>query len=181
MVNKLKIMLVVALFMIPAVAHRETLDKMKQVTNERVIEVSKKVFKLAPHLSHDRQMKVASAIDTLSIKYSIQKKVLLSIIKIESNFKSEAISKTGDYSIVQINLNIWNKEFKRLGMSKIDKVKLIESDYYAIEKMCKILTIIKNRSPRDPQWYARYHSNTPEFNQIYKLKINNVMKVLASK
>lgn len=182
MVNKLKIALVAALLVLPIVTQTDySFDAEKKVVNERIIEVKKKVSKLAPHLSEERQMKVAAAIDTMSIRYNIPKKVLLSIIKIESNFKSNAVSPTGDYSIVQINLKIWNKEFVRLGLSKIDKAKLVSSDEYAIGKMCKILNIIKSRSPRDPKWYARYHSNTPEFNATYQLKINKVMQTLASK
>jgi len=182
MVNKLKIALIAALLVLPIVTQKDhNFDAERKELNAKVIEVKKKVSKLAPHLSEERQMKVAAAIETNSRKYNIPKKVLLSIIKIESNFKSNMVSSTGDYSIVQINLKIWNKEFARLGLSKINKKMLVESDEYAIGKMCKILNIIKARSPRDPKWYARYHSNTPEFNAIYRIKIDKVMRLLASK
>jgi hypothetical protein len=182
MVKKLKIALVVALLILPVVTQKDyKFDTERKEFNEKIVEVKKKVSRLAPHLSEERQMRVAAAIESNSKKYDIPKKVLLSIIKIESNFRSNAVSPTGDYSIVQINLKIWDKEFARLGLSKIDRVKLINSDEYAIGKMCKILNIIKARSPRDPKWYARYHSNTPEFNEIYKLKIDKVMQTLASK
>lgn len=183
MVNKLKIMLVIALLITPIVVKKEiSLDTIeRQAVNQRIKETTQIVAKLAPDLSKDRQIKVATAIHSNSIKYKISKKILMAIIKVESNFKSEKVSQTGDYSIVQINLKIWNREFKRLGLPIIDKNKLVKSDDYAVSKMCKILNIIKDRYNKDPKWYIRYHSNTPEFNQIYSLKINKVMKLIASK
>lgn len=183
MVNKLKIMLVIALLITPAVIKKEiSLDTAeRRAANQRIRETTQIVAKLAPNLTKDRQAMVAAAIHNNSIKYKISKKILMAIIKVESNFKSNAISPTGDYSIVQINLKIWNREFKRLGLPTIDKNRLVKNDDYAISKMCKILNIIKNRYNKDPKWYVRYHSNTPEFNSIYNLKINKVMKLMASK
>jgi len=179
MVSKLKILLIVALFMIPTVIRQEQV--INQTVSKEVMEVKRSVSKLAPHLSAERQIKVASAIYSNAKRYRIPKRVLLSIIKIESNFKSSKISSTGDYSIVQINLKIWNKEFTRLGFPKINKNELVKNDDYAISKMCHILNIIRSRHSKDKQWYVRYHSNTPEYNSIYKIKIDKVMKFIASK
>lgn len=183
MVSKLKIMLVIALFIIPVAVKKEVdLDNSnRQVLNQKIKETVEILTRLAPDLSTERQIKVAEAIHNNSIKYKISKKILMSIIKVESNFKSEKISYTGDYSIVQINLKIWNKEFRRLGLPSIDKNKLVKSDDYAVARMCNILNIIKSRYNKDPKWYARYHSNTPEYNNIYNRKINKVMKLIASR
>ena len=176
MVNKLKAILIIVLFITPLVIGIEQ----KIDVSKEIIEVKRSVSKLAPHLSEERQIKVASAIHNNSVKYKIPKKVLLSIIKVESNFKSTKISNTGDYSIVQINLKIWGKELKRLGLPSIDKNKVVNDDNYAISRMCIILNIIKSRHLKDKQWYARYHSNTLEYNLIYKSKINKVMRFIAS-
>jgi hypothetical protein len=179
MANKLKILLIVTLFIIPTVIRQEKISN--QTVSKEIMEVRQSVSKLAPHLSAERQIRVASAIYSNAKRYNISKRVLLSIIKIESNFKSSKVSSTGDYSIVQINLKIWNKEFKRLGLPAINKSELLKNDDYAISKMCHILSIIKGRHLKDKQWYARYHSNTPEYNLIYQSKINKVMKLIASK
>lgn len=175
----LKVVYFVALLTAPIVLGID--PKISESLSKEVIEVKKSVSKLAPHLSSDRQVKVALAIYDNSEKYNIPKKVLLSIIKIESNFKSTKVSSTGDYSIVQINLKIWNKEFKRLGLPSIDKNRIVKSDNYAISRMCIILNIIKSRHSKDKQWYARYHSNTPEYNLIYQSKINKIMRLMANR
>lgn len=179
MVNKLKILSIVALFIIPTVIKQEKVNN--QIVSKEVMEVKRSVSKLAPHLSAERQIRVASAIYSNAKRYNISKRVLLSIIKIESNFKSSKVSSTGDYSIVQINLKIWNKEFRRLGFPTINKNELVKNDDYAISKMCLILNIIKSRHLKDKQWYARYHSNTPKYNLIYQFKINKIMRLIASK
>lgn len=182
MIDKLKMMLVVTLLTIPTAIKKDNFKVFeKEYISLKIKETAKTIAKLAPDLSIHRQISVAKAIQFNSAKYGIPEHLLVSIIKIESNFKSEKISNTGDYSIVQINLNIWNREFKRLGLAKIDKFKLVKNDDYAVAKMCVILNIIKSRNKKDKKWYARYHSNTPEHNAIYVSKINKVMKLIASR
>ena len=39
---------------------------------------------------------------------------MISILKVESDFKQTAVSHTGDYSVAQINFKIWAKKFRGL-------------------------------------------------------------------
>lgn len=136
--------------------------------------LSKMIREIQPNLSEKKAYTLAKKIYTHSSNFNLDPKILIAILYIESNFRNNVTSKTGDYSMAQINVDIWNREFTRLGMSKLDKHLLKYNENYVIYKMAKILSILDQRKLKhDKNWYANYHSMTPKLKNIYAKKINS--------
>jgi soluble lytic murein transglycosylase-like protein len=133
-------------------------------TNPQNIEAIK------PHLP-----KLAKAIVTQSAQHKVDFRILLGIIKVESDFKQDMVSSTGDYSMAQINYDTWSKELKRTRKIKLDKEKLKKDINYSISMMTEILKVLHSRHQQDPMWYARYHSSTPSLKLQYATKVNAAM------
>jgi len=111
-------------------------------------------------------------------KYS-RERVACSIIDTESDFKETKISSTGDISIAQINVEIWNKEFTRIKHKPIDTKRLAVDSRYAVKVMGDILTILKSRySESDKVWYARYHSGNEKYKKEYLAKLTKRLQMI---
>lgn len=103
----------------------------------------------------------------------------MAIIDTESSFNHEAVSSTGDLSLAQVNVNVWNKEFIRLNLAPIDTEKLKVDKTYALDVMGRILNILKSRyGKQDRRWYARYHSKTKKYKRNYLQKLESRMRLL---
>lgn len=134
--------------------------------------------------------KTADRIGTLVIfssqKYKIDPRLMLAIIKVESDFNQNAHnsysckfkretnkSRCGDHSVAQINYHIWKNEFINHGRKPLDYNRLKTDDAYAIFRMAEIISILENDfSKKDFSWYARYHSNEPTRKKNYKNKVD---------
>lgn len=128
--------------------------------------------------NHPENEKIAMLIGSNANDIKIDPKIMMAIIKVESDFNQKAVSRTGDISMAQINLKVWNKEFKRLKLGKIDR-KLLKKDYaYSIKIMAQILNIIKQRHNEDPYWYARYHSNNQKSKMVYAKKMQKNIDIM---
>jgi soluble lytic murein transglycosylase-like protein len=128
--------------------------------------------------NHPENDKIAKIIGKNANELKIDPKIMMAIIKVESDFNQKAVSRTGDISMAQINLKVWNKEFKRLKLGKIDR-KLLKKDYeYSIKIMSQILNIIKQRHNNDPYWYARYHSNNQKSKNVYAKKMQKNIDIM---
>lgn len=117
---------------------------------------------------------IAKSIYKVNRKYKHDPRLILAILKVESDLNQQAISKTKDYSIAQINYKVWNNEFKRMNLPPINFKKLKKDIPYSIETMGLILNIIKERhKDEDLYWFTRYHSATKKHKTAYlkKLKI----------
>lgn len=143
--------------------------------------ISHMISIVQPELEINTRNKIANDIYYAIKKHKVEPQIVVALIDTESNFQYNKVSKTGDLSIGQINVEVWNKEFKRMKMPLIKKEKLIVEDQaYAMEKMAQILSILKNRhAKKDRRWYARYHSNTTKYKMDYLKKIEVRMKMLA--
>jgi hypothetical protein len=119
----------------------------------------------------EKAMELASLISTESKKYKIDPKVMVAIIMVESNFKQEAISRTGDISMAQINIKTWSLEFKRLKRVSIDEQKMHNDKAYAISRMAEILSILSRNHTNKKDWFASYHSKTPDLKKVYYEKL----------
>lgn len=143
--------------------------------------ISKMIESVSPELDKKKRANIAVSLYGASRKYEIDPKVMIAIIDTESDFKQEAVSSTGDVSLAQINTEIWNKEFTRMGLDKINKKLLKKDAAYALEKMGKILNILKTRHvKKDNKWYARYHSTTTKYKNMYDAKVQVKMRKIAS-
>lgn len=116
----------------------------------------------------------------VSQKYKIEPEIIVSIINVESQFNQKAISSTGDLSIAQINLKVWNKELKRLKIERIDKNKLKKDYKYSLDKMGLILSLLKKRHSSDKEWYGTYHSTNAYFKKTYVNKVNIAANILKN-
>lgn len=150
------------------------------VPNEAPL-ISHMISIVQPELEVNARNKIANDIHHAIKKYKVEPQIVVSLIDTESNFSYSKISTTGDLSLGQLNVEVWNKEFKRMKLPLIDKTKLVTEDQaYAMEKMAQILSIIKKRyAKKDRRWYARYHSNTKKYKMDYLKKIEVRMKMLA--
>lgn len=141
--------------------------------------ISGMMKKLEARADDNRTKMIASNILDAAQKYQVDPKIVLSIIDTESDFRQGMISHTGDVSLVQINPKIWNREFARMGMPLLSSQKLKKDEAYAIEKMCEILSILKTRySEADAKWFARYHSRTKKFKNIYSAKVESRLSLI---
>ena len=134
-----------------------------------------------PELEVSSRNKIANNIYHAINKYKVEPQILVALIDTESDFMFNKVSTTGDLSLGQVNVEVWNAEFKRMRLPLIKKELLVSEDQsYAMEKMAQILCILKGRyAKKDRRWYARYHSNTHKYKNDYLKKIEIRMKMLA--
>lgn len=143
--------------------------------------IAQMISVVQPELEVNTRNKIANDIHHAIKKYKVMPQIIVSLIDTESNFQFSKVSSTGDLSLGQVNVEVWNAEFKRLKLPLIKKELLVLEDQgYAIEKMAQILSILKARhAKKDRRWYARYHSNTTKYKTDYLRKIEIRMKMLA--
>lgn len=157
------------------------LDK-NELTNRRISSISVMISSVRPKLENTKKYTIAKAIHELSQSYNIDPKILIAIIDAESEFDNSKVSPTGDYSVAQINLKVWKNGFQKIGYPKLDIKRLKTDEAYAITKMSQILKSLKDRfGKKDKRWFARYHSHTPKFKDIYYLKLSKRMNKIASR
>jgi len=152
-----------------------------QANNHNVNIIAKMIKVVQPSLEKNDRNRIAYSLYMTSKKYNIDPKLMIAIIGTESDFRNEKISSTGDLSLAQINCEVWNKEFTRLGFDKLNSKRLKKDENYALSKMAEILNILKLRhAKKDSQWFARYHSHTKKFKNEYSVKIEKRMRMIAS-
>lgn len=141
--------------------------------------IAKMISVLKPRFSPEKTHDVAVSLSQALKKYKIQPQIALAIIDTESDFNQAAVSSTGDFSMAQVNLEIWNKEFERMKMEAIDADRLKTDQAYSLEVMAKILHILKKRyEKKDRRWYARYHSKSDKHKRVYLHKLQARMKLM---
>lgn len=152
----------------------------KSFPNDAVV-ISNMISIVQPELESDERDKIAVSMSKALRKHKIEPQIMVAIIDTESNFKNDLVSSTGDLSMAQINVDVWNKEFARLGKPRIDSARLKKDQVYAMTRMAEILKILKQRYEyKDRRWYARYHSGTKQYKNLYQQKLDVRMKMLAS-
>jgi hypothetical protein len=152
---------------------------LKPFPNESFI-IANMITVVQPELTGELRDTYATYISRAMSTYKIEPQIIVAIIDTESDFNPDKVSTTGDLSLAQINVNMWNKEFIRMKMKPMDKKKLRENQQYALMKMGEILSIIKKRyGKQDRRWYARYHSNTHKYKKNYLYKLEVRMRLLA--
>lgn len=142
---------------------------------QRIKPIKDSLARLGPNLSANKINYLSQLIYSAGERFSIDYRVFILILYVESNFQQAAKSNTGDFSIAQINLSQWKKPAnkKRLVQTGhyLDHAKINES--FAIEIMAEILHLMyKERGKKDLHWYATYHSKTPQYKQAYVKRID---------
>ena len=141
--------------------------------------IAKMISVLKPNFSLAKRNDVAEKIHKAFIKYKIEPQIVVAIIDAESGFNHELVSSTGDLSMAQVNVDVWNKEFQRMNLDLIETEKLKVDQAYSLEVMAKILHILKTRyGNKDRKWYARYHSKTEKHKQVYLSKLDTRLKFI---
>ncbi len=175
-----KLLTTIVLFCISLTAIPANMTKNEKAFLE-VRKIERMVKHLEPSMSDKDANKIAYLINKNAKKFKIDPKIMLSIIDTESDFRQDAVSSSGDISIVQINADVWVSEFKRRGMGELNVAKLKKSEGYAILKMAQILNELKTKHAKtDPKWFARYHSKTLKFKNPYAKKVETRMRAIAS-
>ncbi|MEA9356005.1 transglycosylase SLT domain-containing protein [Bacteriovorax sp. PP10] len=141
--------------------------------------IAKMISALKPGLSSAERHDVAMKIHHALKKHNIAPQIVVAIIDTESSFTQNLVSSTGDLSMAQVNVEIWNKEFQRMNLELIDVERVKTDEVYSLEKMAQILEILKTRyEKKDRRWYARYHSKTKKHKRVYLAKLESRMKRL---
>lgn len=155
--------------------HEQLVQTQVQAVVKKVDQAIFAVIKLP-----DRERLRFATLITLSCKkYDLDPRIMVAILKVESDFKQKAVSNTGDYSVAQINFKIWAKKFRQLDKAPLEFNRLKEDDAYAIFRMGEILHQIKlHHAKTDQFWFARYHSATPKFKNAYIKKLQIHLKKL---
>ena len=152
-----------------------------EISAYNIAVISKMIEAVQPNLNEKKRKQISLALYQTSKKFAVDPKIMVAIISTESGFDNAAVSVSGDLSLAQINTKVWDVEFQRLGLGKIDKKLLKADESYALEKMGKILSLLKNRhAKKDAKWYAIYHSRTKKFKNIYDGKIQERFRTIAS-
>lgn len=143
--------------------------------------ISSMISIVQPEMESVERDEIATSMSKALLKTKIEPQIMVAIIDTESNFQSDKVSSTGDLSLAQINVEVWNKEFVRINRQPIDREKLKSDQEYAMMKMAEILKILKKRYEyKDRKWYARYHSGTRQHKAEYLHKLDIRMKMLAN-
>lgn len=143
--------------------------------------IAKMINVVQPDLKMNNRNRIAKSLYNTTKKYKLDPKLMIAIIGTESDFVNTKVSTTGDLSLAQINTQVWNKEFTRLGLGQLNAQLLKKDEVYALSKMAEILNIIKARhAKKDTKWFARYHSHTKKFKDLYSVKVEKRMRMIAS-
>jgi hypothetical protein len=141
--------------------------------------IAKMISVLRPEFSVKKRFDVAAKIHKALKKYNVEPQIVVAIIDAESDFNHDTISSTGDLSLAQINVDIWNKEFERMKMMPIESERMKADEAYSLEVMAQILHILKTRyQKKDHRWYARYHSKTQKHKKAYLDKLTARLKLI---
>lgn len=145
------------------------------------IVIAKMIGKIQPEVKVANRMRIAQSLNNVAKKHNIDPKLMIAIIGTESDFCNNKVSSTGDLSLAQINPDVWNREFARLGLEKLNNTRLKKDEVYALNKMAQILSILKHRhEKKDKNWYARYHSHTRKYKNQYSAKVQLRLRMIAS-
>lgn len=156
----------------------ENFDR-KPFSNESFV-IANMISVVQPELEDTPRDEIAAQISKALSIYKVEPQIIVAIIDTESDFMADKVSSTGDVSLAQINVEVWNKEFIRMKKSPMIKEKIKMDQQYALLKMAEILSIIKKRyEKKDRRWYARYHSNTHNHKKDYLHKLEIRLKMLA--
>ena len=144
----------------------------KKKNSKQSFIIANMIAVVQPELNEEKRDEIAILLADISKKFNIKPEIFVAIIDTESNFSSERISSTGDLSMAQINVDMWNREFKRMRLPLIDKERVQSDLEYAFSFMAEILNILKIRfQHNDTEWFARYHSGTPKHKNNYFQKL----------
>lgn len=155
----------------------DSFDKLNKIEVQHKIErISNKILKFGLK-DVDKSRFIASQIYEASNQYKLSPDLMVAILKVESSFDQNAVSKTGDISIAQINIKTWNKEFYRLKKKRINHDRLKKDSSYAIFLMAEILSTIRETNKKENEWYLFYHSKNPERKSVYSKKIKKYLKI----
>ena len=151
----------------------------KAFPNDALV-ISNMINIVQPEIDEDQRDTIASQISMALVQFKVEPQIIVAIIDTESNFQADKVSSTGDVSVAQINVEVWNKEFIRMKKEPLVKDRIKIDQEYALLKMVEILHILKTRyQKRDRRWYARYHSNTHRYKKDYLYKLEKRLKMLA--
>jgi soluble lytic murein transglycosylase-like protein len=152
-----------------------------ETNDSNTLAIAKMIAKIQPELTQGGRNRIARSLYKVAKNHHLDPRLMIAIIGTESSFANSKISTSGDLSMAQINPQVWNREFSRLGLEKLNRLRLKKDELYALNKMADILSILKTRHEKnDKDWFARYHSQTAKLKNEYRSKVRLRMKMIAS-
>ena len=151
--------------------------KMDPKTYDTMI-ISSAIQILNPKIKVHYANQLSHYIRKVAKMFELDYRLFVLILKVESDFNQKAVSSTGDLSIAQIYHKYWMNPKRRSKLIRTGHLldNILEHEFYALMVMGEILKLNQNHSVEDLYWFARYHSNTPKFKNIY---INKMKKAYA--
>ena len=138
----------------------EDFSQLDAIEREATVEKIEALINSYYSYKKDNTRALAEKIFDQSKEKSLDYHILLGIIKTESDFNQDAVSSTGDLSMVQINYRIWSREYLRR--------QLLE-DIVKVSDLRKATQDLKNEDPKKQQ----FNVAREEYRKLQKVqKIN---------
>ena len=113
--------------------------------------IDKKIGSIAPHTERSVRLKVARGLQECK---DLEQNLVLAIIRVESNFKIDAVNRhSSDYGLMQVNS--WHVKRKSLS-----KQKLLSDASYNMREGCKILKYFTTRYKSLGEAVSRWNCGT---------------------
>lgn len=136
---------------------------------------------VAPHVKEPRARNLARLIYRMARKYELDPITLATIVRQESNFRSDAKNcyvvyrhgtcvHTCDLGLAQIN-SVWVEKWN------LNPCLLTHDDGYNLQVAARILKNLKNRyGMTEPlTWFSRYNSSVDKYRQDYQARLNTFL------
>lgn len=135
------------------------------LTQGRTAEIARVIMDLSPHVGEKNAVDYAIIIDKYSTEYDLNWKIVVAILKQESDFvHGEIDERYRDFGIGQIN-------WQNVKAMEIDLGLLLTDVDYALRQTFMILANLKKKYDTGSTgywaWYTRYHSFTPKMRRKY--------------
>lgn len=151
------------------IAHQTSETDLKE-EEEKVAKVIQSFYKKPISKNLDL---IAKAVVEASDDKDLDYKLMIAIMKVESDFRQHVVSSTGDISVAQIRYETWSEDLWKVKKIKLDRNRLKKDPKYAIQMMSEVLDVLRQRhADKDPHWYARYHSRTLTLKVPYMKKLH---------
>ena len=148
-----------------------------QKTNQEVEENYEKMLQMVLEL--ETYTESLDIIFRKAGEYDVPPEVVLAIMKLESNYDVNAISKTNDYGIMQINeyhLRNFDDKMEALDLSK--NIECGVSLLSSLQQESRDMHYILNSYNMGPVGYQNYIARTGEVSRNYSRKVIEYIKIL---
>jgi hypothetical protein len=150
-------------------------DEAQMCLQRQPDETAQYISSLKPEIDRRYARRLGRLIDYWAGRFDLDPDLLVAIIRAESYFEPDTMvcwpapwkgkdETTCDHGLAQIN-EVWVDEWK------LDSFRLVHDDAYNIMVAARLLARLKKAHGDEPDWYGRYHSDTPRRKAAYLSKL----------